>query len=721
VPRQAASRSSGGCPLNAQRFCTACGTPLATGDSFCTSCGEVAPGQPVLAPPEAVMQTEVIPSEGRPNWRRKGLIFALGLIVLVVAVGAGIFLAFGRGHQKVKLTGTSAAATRVATSTLAALRKRGTKGITAVACESRSPFPGYRCSVATRKGAVICDAEGLLMTSEKISSLDCTTLRHFRASQRLTEALIQSAYPTLNTSFLPTIIQGFVHLGDKITCITGRMSEGKRLSNVVVVQLFDQPSTTGPDRAPWSTAIYVTPSGRVSSGTLGTDTSLYGGCGFDTLGRFQRMPMSLSRQRLLDQFGWPASDAIADHLPNSSIETAPPPPLTPQEWASAQFDAIPITYSSMNCNTDHSGGTTCQAQAAVDSTGSPFLVARCLADSTSGCFAIYYGDSTPHFFGVPYQIGGATLVSVVSPPPPPATSPAPPTTSSGSTNGTTSTEGPSATAPSAGSAVTQPTGTGRFTAETCGSILDHSTGLEWFVGPDTDTNWTQAVNWAASLKSCAGGWSLPTVVQLQGLFEKGRSAGVGYYRDGRHFPAQIDAVFSGIGHGSWVWTSKELNGSMAAGVNLYNDLEIPFAKQQTRYPVRAFGVRKATASPGAPQAGRTDTVAVEATIRMHWKLINQQRYDAAFDLFSSQFQSRVSRRGWIADKERDRPTSSTISFPGDVRVRGDRAEVAVAFQTIGKETATTNTGCNAWAGTYHLTRVGGRWLIDSSSLTRTAC
>jgi transcriptional regulator with XRE-family HTH domain len=98
----------------------------------------------------------------------------------------------------------------------------------------------------------------------------------------------------------------------------------------------------------------------------------------------------------------------------------------------------------------------------------------------------------------------------------------------------------------------------------------------------------------------------------------------------------------------------------------------------------------------------------------------RRNYDAAYDYFSPGFQSRVSRRGWVDDKLRDQPTASGMHFSG---VSGDasEADVNLEFETSGLETSSSNTGCNDWVGSYHLVMAEGRWLIDSSHLSRTSC
>ena len=56
-----------------------------------------------------------------------------------------------------------------------------------------------------------------------------------------------------------------------------------------------------------------------------------------------------------------------------------------------------------------------------------------------------------------------------------------------------------------------------------GIVRDTKTGLEWKVGPDKDTNWHEANSWVQSLTLDGGGWRMPTLDELEGLYNKGAS------------------------------------------------------------------------------------------------------------------------------------------------------------------------------------------------------
>ncbi len=63
---------------------------------------------------------------------------------------------------------------------------------------------------------------------------------------------------------------------------------------------------------------------------------------------------------------------------------------------------------------------------------------------------------------------------------------------------------------------------GRFMRYADGVVKDTKTGLEWVAGPDRDMTWVQAGDWVQDLRIDGGGWRMPTVKELDGLYQKGR-------------------------------------------------------------------------------------------------------------------------------------------------------------------------------------------------------
>jgi hypothetical protein len=63
-----------------------------------------------------------------------------------------------------------------------------------------------------------------------------------------------------------------------------------------------------------------------------------------------------------------------------------------------------------------------------------------------------------------------------------------------------------------------------FLMKNTGIVIDTKTGLEWRVGPDKDTNWNEARVWVKNLTLDGGGWRVPTLDELEGIYEKGASS-----------------------------------------------------------------------------------------------------------------------------------------------------------------------------------------------------
>jgi hypothetical protein len=62
---------------------------------------------------------------------------------------------------------------------------------------------------------------------------------------------------------------------------------------------------------------------------------------------------------------------------------------------------------------------------------------------------------------------------------------------------------------------------GLYVAHANGIVSDTGTGLEWVVGPDKDMSWNDAKSWVEGLNLAGGGWRMPTVDELEGLYKKG--------------------------------------------------------------------------------------------------------------------------------------------------------------------------------------------------------
>ena len=62
-----------------------------------------------------------------------------------------------------------------------------------------------------------------------------------------------------------------------------------------------------------------------------------------------------------------------------------------------------------------------------------------------------------------------------------------------------------------------------YLMKSTGIVIDTKTDLEWKVGPDKDMNWHEAKAWVGGLTLDGGGWRVPTLDELEGLYEKGAS------------------------------------------------------------------------------------------------------------------------------------------------------------------------------------------------------
>jgi len=88
---------------------------------------------------------------------------------------------------------------------------------------------------------------------------------------------------------------------------------------------------------------------------------------------------------------------------------------------------------------------------------------------------------------------------------------------------------------------------GTLLAYASGVVYDKKTGLEWFAGPDRDTNWDEAKAWVESLNVAGGGWRMPTREELKTLYQKGAGT--------RNMTPLLKTT------GWWVWSGETLASS----------------------------------------------------------------------------------------------------------------------------------------------------------------
>ena len=107
----------------------------------------------------------------------------------------------------------------------------------------------------------------------------------------------------------------------------------------------------------------------------------------------------------------------------------------------------------------------------------------------------------------------------------------------------------------------------------------------------------QAKDWAKGLAACGQGWALPTIAQLATLHDPRLTAGTGFYAGGKHWPAHVDPIFSGIGGGSWAWSREEANAATAKAYNFNQGTETRTGKSGKGMTIRAFAVRSLAPAP----------------------------------------------------------------------------------------------------------------------------
>lgn len=64
---------------------------------------------------------------------------------------------------------------------------------------------------------------------------------------------------------------------------------------------------------------------------------------------------------------------------------------------------------------------------------------------------------------------------------------------------------------------------GRYVAFDNRVVCDCFSRLEWLPGPDKDMSWKEGCQWIKGLSIGGGGWRLPTLSELQGLFKMNKN------------------------------------------------------------------------------------------------------------------------------------------------------------------------------------------------------
>ena len=98
---------------------------------------------------------------------------------------------------------------------------------------------------------------------------------------------------------------------------------------------------------------------------------------------------------------------------------------------------------------------------------------------------------------------------------------------------------------------------GNFIAYDNGVVYDTRTGLEWFAGPDKNTNWKKAKSWVEKLDAAGGGWRMPACNELSTLFRKGAGT-----KDISPLSRNMTPLFKVRGQFIWSGSIGEIKGSI---------------------------------------------------------------------------------------------------------------------------------------------------------------
>ena len=113
-----------------------------------------------------------------------------------------------------------------------------------------------------------------------------------------------------------------------------------------------------------------------------------------------------------------------------------------------------------------------------------------------------------------------------------------------------------------------------------GIVKDTNTGLEWKAGPDKDTDWNEARSWVKRLNLDGGGWRMPTMDELEGLYKEG----MGSY----NMTALLKAT---SGPYLWVWSGETKGSSDARRFTFTDGHRYWHGGRDTSRYGRAFAVR----------------------------------------------------------------------------------------------------------------------------------
>ena len=122
----------------------------------------------------------------------------------------------------------------------------------------------------------------------------------------------------------------------------------------------------------------------------------------------------------------------------------------------------------------------------------------------------------------------------------------------------------------------------RWSMDADGVITDSQTGLQWHVGPNY-VGWDEARSYCRDLSVAGGGWRMPTMDELRGVW-------TGYDNFDSHYsmPPACNAKELNIW---WVWSSERCDFSTAWGLNFYMGKKEWSSRTYAAAYCRVFAVR----------------------------------------------------------------------------------------------------------------------------------
>jgi TolB-like protein len=188
---------------------------------------------------------------------------------------------------------------------------------------------------------------------------------------------------------------------------------------------------------------------------------------------------------------------------------------------------------------------------------------------------------------------------------------------------------------------------GRFEKLASGVVRDTKSGLEWYAGPDKSTGWDDAKIWVTGLKIDGGGWRMPTLKELKGLYQKGAGS--------RNMAPLLETT------GWWVWAldSTGSSSSIPAMSFDFDDGREFLGKRDISHYHRGFAVRSTPT--------RTATAAIDPAVVSSKIVASDGRYEK---LVSGVVRDTKSGLEWYAGPDKNIGWDDTKSWVANLRVDG---------------------------------------------------